>query len=141
MVADYRGATVEDLDPLPVVSVTPNTLLGTALDMSYENSFTYLPVLTEDKKLLGYLTTEQLESSSPAERGQPVKQHYTKFQKSNKFVPITPATPLEDLAKFFSSGNDFAVITDDDRRFVLGVATPEDLKKYEDSRPFLKVVN
>lgn len=57
--------------------------------------------------------------------------------RGKKYDILTPYTPLEKLAKFFSQGNYFAVITGADGDFVYGVATPEDLKKYEKSRPKL----
>jgi len=49
-------------------------------------------------------------------------------------------TPLEELEAFFrgeGSGEkqDFAVITDEKRRFVLGVATVEDLGEFVRRRP------
>lgn len=50
-------------------------------------------------------------------------------------------TPLEELEAFFEGLGDeghkqeFAVVTDQDRRFVLGVATREDLEKFVKSRP------
>jgi len=60
------------------------------------------------------------------------------------------ATPLEDLEAFFEGqmGGDaqgqgqgqgqkqeFAVVTDEDRRFVLGVATKADLEEFVKRRP------
>lgn len=59
-------------------------------------------------------------------------------------------TPLEDLEIFFRGGADpaavqkpegsewaseFAVVTDENRRFVLGVATVQDLEKFVERRP------
>lgn len=71
-----------------------------------------------------------------------MRDHYVKFGaagKGREFKKITPETPLEDLEKFFNEGQEFAVVTDDARRFVLGVAVKEDLAKYVKSRPSLKV--
>jgi hypothetical protein len=53
---------------------------------------------------------------------------------------ITMATPLEELEQFFKGGDggeaqDFAVVTDYERRFVLGVVTKEDLEQYVKRRP------
>jgi len=50
------------------------------------------------------------------------------------------ATPLEELEAFFGGGvtgqkQDFAVITDERRRFVLGVATAQDLEEFVKRRP------
>jgi len=65
----------------------------------------------------------------------------TRFQrKGQKYKVITMSTPLEELEAFFAGGitgqkQDFAVITDERRRFVLGVATAGDLKKFVERRP------
>ena len=54
---------------------------------------------------------------------------------------ITMNTPLEELETFFNGGvngsgpQDFAVVTDDKRRFVLGVATKGDLEEFVKRRP------
>lgn len=50
-------------------------------------------------------------------------------------------TPLEELEAFFEGTEtggqkqEFAVVTDDDRRFVLGVATRSDLEEFVKRRP------
>ncbi|CAN6607249.1 hypothetical protein TRVA0_003S02696 [Trichomonascus vanleenenianus] len=142
MTIDYRGATVEDLDLLPALSIHPNTLLSEALDMSYERSYSYLPVISsKDKRLLGYLTAEQLQKEANADPKSKVKDYYVRFQKQAKtgreFTQITPNTPLEQLEEFFASGEQFAIVTDEQNRFVLGVATKDDLDKYVKSRPSL----
>lgn len=66
-----------------------------------------------------------------------VADHYIRFKDKAKrpFQPITPDTPLEELEKFFASGEEFAVITDDTAKFVLGVATKDDLDKFVKHRP------
>ncbi|ODQ64639.1 hypothetical protein NADFUDRAFT_52270 [Nadsonia fulvescens var. elongata DSM 6958] len=144
MSTDYRGAVVEDLDLPPAFTITPNASLFQALELSYERSYSYLPVVSEKtRSLLGYLTADQLRSTTPVAEGEGepkvklVKDYYNKFTKSNTkpFRPITPETPLEVLEKFFASGEEFAVITDSDKRFVLGVAVKEDLDKFISSRP------
>ena len=58
---------------------------------------------------------------------------------------ISMDTPLEELEAFFEgsgsgSGSngvkqDFAVVTDEQRRFVLGVATRDDLEEFVKRRP------
>lgn len=63
-------------------------------------------------------------------------------RKGKKYRLITMETPLEELEGFFEGretggeGQDFAVVTDGGRRFVLGVATKEDLGKFVERRPF-----
>lgn len=60
-----------------------------------------------------------------------------KKPQGKSFSIITPWTPLEELSKFFNTGIYFAIITNDEGTFVYGVATPEDLIRYENSRPRL----
>jgi len=45
---------------------------------------------------------------------------------SHKYIIITPDTLLSDLGKFFETYS-FAFVTDDSRRFVVGVVTKMDL--------------
>lgn len=58
-----------------------------------------------------------------------------------KYQVITMETPLEELEAFFAGvatagqKQDFAVITDENRRFVLGVATVADLEEFVKRRP------
>lgn len=109
--------------------------------MSYERSYSYLPVISsKTKRLLGYLTAEQLEKTSNSRPDGKVADHYIRFRKDvelphKKFTVITPETPLEVLEEFFDSGEEFAVITDSQRKFVLGVATREDLSRFVLHRP------
>lgn len=167
---DYRGATVEDLDIRPAISINPTTTLDHALELAYEHQFTYLPVIHEEnKRLLGILNVEQL-TKNPEALGrsflkplvfnymlwfhQSSRKAYEQEHKEKNLQPtstttkmlkpkgkrydvITPLTPLEKLADFFNRGVYFAIITNEQENFVYGVATPEDLSKYENSRPKL----
>lgn len=64
-------------------------------------------------------------------------------RKGKVYQLITPETSLEDLEDFFEGAGeggggekrDFAVVTDDDRKFVLGVATRADLDEFVERRP------
>ncbi|KAK9488024.1 hypothetical protein V1527DRAFT_459164 [Lipomyces starkeyi] len=151
---DFRGSTVEDLDLPPAFSITPETPLEHALELSFERSYSYLPVISSrSRSLLGYLSAEQLQktfnSPSPPrpkdgdiEAGlatATVRSFMRKFPKKQAFQKITPDTPLEDLERFFDTGHDFAVITDADRRFVLAVAVPEDLQNFVKRRPSISL--
>lgn len=135
-------ATVEDLDLLPALSIHPSTKLSDALDMSYERSYSYLPVISiKDKRLLGYLTAEELQNKAPSNEQDTVANHYIRFKNESPGKPyqkITPNTPLEELEDFFNRGEEFAVVTDEEKRFVLGVATKNDLDKFVEHRPNLK---
>lgn len=67
----------------------------------------------------------------------------TRFQRKGRvYSVITMETPLEELEAFFRGGQkegpwreEFAVITDEKRRFVLGVATVQDLEEFVKRRP------
>ncbi|SCZ96727.1 BZ3500_MvSof-1268-A1-R1_Chr4-1g06660 [Microbotryum saponariae] len=58
----------------------------------------------------------------------------TRFRKEGDYQVITPNTPLEELETFFTHGQtrnvSFALVTDQERKFVLGVVTPDDLLKF-----------
>jgi hypothetical protein len=68
-------------------------------------------------------------------------------KKGHPYKVITMDTPLEELEQFFNGDfttaggggakekQDFAVVTDASRKFVLGVATREDLEQFVKRRP------
>lgn len=98
-----------------------------------------------DKSLLGYISIprlkQQLEAGQVRE-SDPVESAMVRFQrKARRYRLITMETPLEELEAFFdgevSAGEkqDFAVVTDPGRRFVLGVATKGDLDEFVRRRP------
>lgn len=176
---DYRGATIEDLDIRPALSITPLTKVEEALELLFENDFTYLPVVhQENKRLLGVLNVEEIRkgslqtvsgatvhdymiwfhhrararfdqernssksSESTEDEASDRKRFSTKIVRptassGKKYKVLTPLSPLEDLAAFFNDGNFFAIITNDRGNFVYGVTTPDDLLRYEQSRPRL----
>ncbi|KAM9905605.1 hypothetical protein OXX79_002062 [Metschnikowia pulcherrima] len=167
-ITDYRGATVEDLDIRPAISVNPSTSLKRAYEVAFENEFTFLPVIHEqNKRLLGVVRlSEQKPTGTTGKEpltiehmhwfSQKAKERYAKEDRKPPFeTPVnskilkprssggkhykvlTPLSPLEDLGKFFNSGNYFAIITNGEGNLVYGVVTPEDLGKYEHSRPRL----
>lgn len=73
----------------------------------------------------------------------PVSKAMIKFRRKGRtYKVITMDTPLEELEMFFNGGEngelgrqEFAVVTDDRRRFVLGVATRTDLEEFARRRP------
>lgn len=77
----------------------------------------------------------------------PVEKAMMRFQrKRGTYHVITMETRLEELEGFFGGvdgvdreggdgGRDFAVVTDQARKFVLGVATKEDLREFVRRRP------
>ncbi|MCJ1289712.1 hypothetical protein MMC34_001245 [Xylographa carneopallida] len=142
----YRGATVEDLDPPPALSSKPTDPISTALLNAYERDYTHLTVVSEDTRaLLGYLNIprlKQLLKNGSVRDNDSVDKAMQKFRrKGSVYKVITMDTPLEELEQFFSGGvsgsepQDFAVVTDGARRFVLGVATKGDLEEFVKRRP------
>ncbi|SMQ50397.1 unnamed protein product [Zymoseptoria tritici ST99CH_3D7] len=136
----YRGATVEDLDPPPALSTTPLTPLHQALFQATAREYTHLTVLDPTtKSLLGYISAPNLQSrlsTGELAESDPVEKAMTKFKRKGKrYRVITMETPLEELESFFAEGNEFAVVTDPGRRFVLGVVVGEDLRRFLEGRP------
>ena len=85
----------------------------------------------------------QLEKGEVREEDR-VEKAMLRFQrKGRKYRLITMETGLEELAGFFEGGwegmagqkQEFAVVTDPGRRFVLGVVTREDLGEFVRRRP------
>lgn len=143
--ADTTQATVEDLDPPAALSTSPKSPISHALISAFEREYTHLTVLsTEDRALLGYLSIPHLKEllqSGAVKDTDPVEKAMTRFQRrGRKYRLITMETPLEELEAFFEGANgglkqDFAVVTDAGRRFVLGVATRGDLAEFVRRRP------
>ncbi|KAI4152302.1 MAG: hypothetical protein LQ341_000735 [Variospora aurantia] len=142
----YRGATVEDLDPPPALSTKPTELISYALMNAYERDYSHLTVVSEETRaLLGYLNIPRLKEmlkNGYVHETDHVEKAMQKFQRSGKvYKVITMDTPLEELEAFFTGGvegggpQDFAVVTDNNRRFVLGVATKGDLEEFVKRRP------
>lgn len=94
--------------------------------------------------MLGYISIprlKQLLESGSVKEDDHVEKAMIKFQrKGRRYRLITMETRLEDLEKFFNGDGmrekqDFAVVTDPARRFVLGVATKGDLEEFVKRRP------
>lgn len=144
--ANVLQATVEDLDPPAALSVNPGDPIHLALLSAYEREYTHLTVVSASTRaLLGYVSIPRLQrlvddgSVSPDDE---ISRAMTRFQrKGRRYTVITMHTPLEELEAFFrgegQGGEEqgFAVITDDKRRFVLGVATVDDLEEFVKRRP------
>ncbi|KAF2750638.1 hypothetical protein M011DRAFT_416775 [Sporormia fimetaria CBS 119925] len=137
----YRGATVEDLDPPPALSVKPSDPISHALISGLERDYTHLTVISEENRaLLGYISIprlQQLLKEHKVKDTDSVESAMLKFRrKGTRYKVITLDTPLEELEQFFKGGVDgsgaqeFAVVTDESRKFVLGVATQSDLESF-----------
>ncbi|KAJ5692568.1 Cystathionine beta-synthase core [Penicillium macrosclerotiorum] len=146
----YRGATVEDLDPPPALSVSPNDPVSAALMAAYERDYTHLTVTSAAKRsLLGYLSIPRLKEliqNGTVKETDTVSSAMQRFnRKRGIYQVITMETPLEELEQFFESETgpngdkrdkeQFAVVTDVARKFVLGVATKADLEEFVKRRP------
>ncbi|EAW09436.1 putative cystathionine beta-synthase (beta-thionase) [Aspergillus clavatus NRRL 1] len=145
----YRGATVEDLDPPPALSVSPSDPIASAMLAAYERDYTHLTVISSNRALLGYLSIPRLKEmlkQGTVKETDPVSVAMQRFnRKRGIYKVITMETPLEELEEFFESESgpsgekrekqQFAVVTDVSRKFVLGVATKADLEEFVKRRP------
>ncbi|TDL24590.1 hypothetical protein BD410DRAFT_896781 [Rickenella mellea] len=134
----YRGAVVEDLQLPPAFALPHNELISRAIELAYERDFSYIPVLSRERKPLGYLDVPALKAKWEAGTAAPsdgVIKHMTKFQRgtSQPYKLITPSTPLDELEEFLEH-NGFALVTDDNRKFVLAVVTQQDLENFVSRR-------
>lgn len=112
---------------------------------AFERDYTHLTVIhPEDKSLIGYISIprlrELLERAQVRESDTVEKAMITFQRKGRRYRLITMETPLEELEAFFHGGatgakQDFAVVTDAARRFVLGVVTRGDLEEFVKRRP------
>ncbi|KAJ0121143.1 cystathionine beta-synthase [Diaporthe amygdali] len=142
----YRGAAVEDLQPPAALSLTPSDPISLALEAAFERDYTHLTIVdSETRSLMGYISIPNLQSlldGGKVAAEDPISAAMTRFQRrGRKYKVITMDTPLEELEAFFEGAQtagqkqEFAVITDDNRRFVLGVATRDDLEQFVKRRP------
>jgi hypothetical protein len=145
----YRGATVADLDLPPALSTSPDTSLDSAFLSASSHDYTHLTVLSPTTRaLLGYLPIPRLRTlleTRQLQPSDPVSKAMVRFQRDRGRVyrVITMETELWELEGFFEGigdlGNgekqDFAVVTDAGRKFVLGVVTKGDLEEFVKRRP------
>jgi hypothetical protein len=137
---------VQDLEPPSALSLTPSDPISLALISAFERDYTHLTIIdTATRALLGYIAIPALQAQLDAGRVRPedpLSAAMVRFQRrGRKYRVISMATPLEELEEFFERGGadgqrqDFAVVTDEARRFVLGVATRDDLEEFVKRRP------
>ncbi|CAG8575637.1 6244_t:CDS:10 [Paraglomus brasilianum] len=138
----YRAAGVEDLQLPAAVTVTPTASITHALELMLEREYSQLPVIDDHRKLLGYVSQASLQTHLEAGDAHPQDQ-VAKWMfsfvgsgrqgKRAKYQIITPDTPLSELAKFLDE-HSFAVVTDSERKWCLGVATKYDLISFLNRR-------
>lgn len=145
----YRGATVADLELAPALSTSPSTSLEEALLSASSHDYSHLTVLSEQtRSLQGYLSISRLKTlfeSKQLQPSDPVEKAMVRFHRKgqNKYQVITMETELWELEGFFENVGDyatgskqeFAVVTDGGRKFVLGVVTRSDLDEFVKRRP------
>jgi len=130
----YRGAVVEDLQLPPAFALPKEEFISRALELAYERDFSHIPVLNRNKRPLGYLDVAALKQNweaglvDPNEKVMRYMRHFNRSP-STTYTLITPSTPLEDLEEFLKH-NIFAIVTDLDRKFLLAVATLQDLENF-----------
>lgn len=138
-------ATIEDLDPPQALSTNPHESIASALMVAFERDYTHLTVVSsQTRALLGYLSIPRLKQmlkEGKVTESDPVEKAMLKFRRGKVYKVITMDTSLEELESFFAGEEDglgpqdFAVVTDYTRRFVLGVATKSDLEEFVKRRP------
>ncbi|KZS97070.1 hypothetical protein SISNIDRAFT_472913 [Sistotremastrum niveocremeum HHB9708] len=134
----YRGAVVEDLQLPPAFCLPEHESISRAIELAYERDFSHIPVLSKERKPLGYIAVATLKEKwekGLADPNDSVQSHTVKFQRSSShpYTLITPDTPLDVLEEFLTH-NIFALVTDVGRKFVLGVATMQDLENFVSRR-------
>ncbi|KAL4073648.1 hypothetical protein V8B97DRAFT_1935193 [Scleroderma yunnanense] len=135
----YRGAVVEDMQLPPAFTLPSNESISRAIDLAYDRDFSYIPVLSNsNRRPLGYVDVASLKAKWEAGIANPsdyVVKYMTKFNRSasEPYTLITSDTPLAELAEFLRH-NDFALVTDYDRKFVLAVATSQDFDTFVSRR-------
>lgn len=145
-IVPQQKAAVEDLQPPAALSLNPSDPISLALLSAFERDYTHLTIVdAETRALLGYLSIPALQAlldQGKVRPEDPVASAMTRFQRrGKKYKVISMDTPLEELEAFFEGQatggqpQEFAVITDDSRRFVLGVATRSDLEEFVKRRP------
>lgn len=130
---------MEDLDPPSALSCNPTDPISHALLSAFERDYTHLTVVSStNRALLGYLSIPHLRillDTGKVNESDEVSKAMVKFRRKGRvYKVITMDTPLEELELFFNGDEngdgkqEFAVVTDERRRFVLGVATKTDCK-------------
>lgn len=112
---------------------------------AFERDYTHLTVIAPDNRtLLGYLSMPRLTQmlrERKVEESDIVEKAMLRFRRKDRvYKVITMNTPLEELETFFrgeagGTPQEFAIVTDCHRKFVLGVATRSDLEEFVKRRP------
>ncbi|KAJ7057883.1 hypothetical protein C8F01DRAFT_1151439 [Mycena amicta] len=130
----YRGAVVEDLQLPPAFTVHSSESILRAIESAYDRDFSHIPVLDRHRKPLGYINVATLKAqweAGKADANGKVIDYMTRFKRTSDqpYTLITPLTPLVELEAFLKD-NIFAIVTDPSRKFVVALATPQDLESF-----------
>ncbi|KAG8795386.1 hypothetical protein FRC12_015212 [Ceratobasidium sp. 428] len=130
----YRGAVVEDLQLPPAFALSQSERVEKAVQLAYDRDFSHIPVLDSRRKPVGYIDVGSLKSKWEAGTANPsdtLGTFMTKFKHGTAvpYTVITPETSLEELEEFLNK-NEFAIVTDANRKFVLALATKDDLTNF-----------
>ncbi|EED84871.1 predicted protein, partial [Postia placenta Mad-698-R] len=122
---------VQDLQLPPAFALPSSEAISRAIELAYERDFSYIPILDQKRRPIGYVDVAVLKAKWEASEANPsdrVSLYMTKFDRSHSkaYTLITPSSPLADLEEFLRH-TIFALVTDRDRKFVLAVATSQDL--------------
>ncbi|KAJ3995369.1 hypothetical protein F5050DRAFT_311902 [Lentinula boryana] len=136
----YRGAVVEDLQLSPAFALPFAEPVSRVIELAYDRDFSHIPVLDKNRRPLGYVEVsklKQLWESGQANPNDKVSQFMIKFKRTSAepYTLITPLTSLDELEQFLQT-NIFALVTDAERKFVIGVATMHDLEQFVSRRGF-----
>ncbi|KAJ7512038.1 hypothetical protein B0H11DRAFT_1949469 [Mycena galericulata] len=134
----YRGAVVEDLQLPPVFAVHANEAISRAVELAYDRDFSHIPVLDRHRRPLGYIDVATLKAqweAGNADANDKVMNYMVRFKRtaSEPYTVITPLTPLTELEEFLKK-NIFAIVTDPSRKFVVALATTQDLETFVSRR-------
>jgi len=130
----YRGAVVEDLQLPPAFTLPSTEPIARAIELAYDRDFSHIPVLDKSRKPLGYIDVSDLKKKWEAGQADPndkISKYMIKFvrKSSEPYTLVTPGSPLSELEDFLKT-NVFGLVTDNERKFVLGVATSQDLENF-----------
>ena len=133
--AKWGSSTIRDLELPDAITVNETITCAEVLETLSKGGFDQVPVVDNNKSLVGLVTVGNLLSKIAKGRVQatdPVSNAMFVFNKKRTFQEITEDTKLVDLQKFFEK-NSNAVVTAKDstgKHFVKKIATKVDLLKY-----------
>ncbi|KAG6909914.1 hypothetical protein DXG01_014434 [Tephrocybe rancida] len=138
--ASIASTPTPDLQLPPAFSLPLTEPISRAIELAYDRDFSHIPVLDRHRRPVGYVDVANLKEKWEAGKADPngkVSDYMTKFRRtaSEPYTVITPLTSLSELERFLET-NLFALVTDSNRKFVLALATQQDLDNFVSRRGF-----